>query len=392
MRILFAGKQHFEVGGIERNTDQLARRLGALGHDVAVVAPPKNLPPLMGSGRRGGVEPLDMGGYRVWVASQVSPEQALHQVLERWRPDVVVVNAGGRWFHDWTRGLVRAARDRIPCVLFLHDTFALELLDEPMIEPQVVWGCADTKTVAAWAAGFTAITVPPLVEPDLYRTEPTGEVVLFVNPVTEKGVRVAITLAASRPDIPFVFLRSWNLPPRYLHELQGMAASLGNVEVTGPVDDAREHYARTRLLLAPYDDLSRPRVVTEAQVSGIPALAYDDEGFREVVGAGGILVPREAGIGGWLRGLGVLWDDDEAHRRYSAAARERVERDDVRPEVIVARVEESLRDARERFWAKRRRPAPAGAPLVSVLVPVHQGAATINQQLEALTHQTYGGD
>ena len=38
MRILFAGKQHFDPGGIPSSTDQLAHRLGLAGHAVAVFA------------------------------------------------------------------------------------------------------------------------------------------------------------------------------------------------------------------------------------------------------------------------------------------------------------------------------------------------------------------
>jgi glycosyltransferase involved in cell wall biosynthesis len=391
VRILFACKQHFDVGGIERTTDQLARRLSRRGHDVAILAPPRFGGP---SGGPPGLEHLQLEGYRAWVAVGVAPGPALVEVLERWPADVVVVNAGDRWFHDWTRALVHAARSRVPCVMYLHDAQAAELLAEPEIEPEFVWGCADTRSKQAREAGFDALTVPPLIEPDLYRTEPTGEVVLFVNPVKAKGVRIAITLAGCRRDIPFVFLRSWNVPQGYLGELQKMADTLGNIEIAAPVDDPREHYARARLLLAPYDDHSRPRVVTEAQMSGIPAMAYDDDGFREVVGSAGILVPREAGVNGWLHGLATLWDDREAHARYAAAARERGRQHEAELDQLLEAVEASLAEAVARF-TKKSEAAPAreqARPLVSVILPVRQGAATIAEQLEALSRQSYSGE
>lgn len=391
MRILFAGKQHFEMGGIDRNTDQLARRLVRRGHEVAVLAPPKAGSRRLRGWRTNGLEPLDMG-YRAWIVNGLPPGEALLELFNRWLPDVVVVNAGGRWFHDWTRPLVTSARGLVPCVLYLHDSEALELLGEPQIEPEVVWGCADTRTAPARAAGFHAITIPPLVEPDQYRTISTREVVLYVNPVKVKGVRVAITLAASRPDIPFVFLRSWNLHEPYLSQLRQMTDALGNIELTGPTDNPRQHYARARLLLAPYDDLSRPRVVSEAQLSGIPALAYDDPGFREAVGPGGILVPHDAPMTQWVRALSLLWGDDEEYLRYSDAALRYVERPEGSPEAVVATVEASLEDAVSKFVKDRPSPAhPRSTPLVSVVLPVFQGAATIGEQLEALSRQTYSG-
>jgi len=392
VKILFAGKQHFEMGGIDRTTDELARRFVRHGHEVAVLAPPKaDDPSARGRARR--LEVRDLGDYRAWVVVGMPPAEALLSVVRRWSPDVVIVNAGGRYFHDWTRPLVSTAHGLVPCVLYLHDSDSLELLGEPLIDPEVVWGCADTRTALAREAGYDAVTIPPLVDPDRYRTTPTGEVVLYVNPVKVKGVRIAITLAAMRPDIPFVFLRAWNLHEPYLSELRHMVDTLGNIELTGPSDSPREFYARARLLLAPYDDLSRPRVVTEAQLSGIPALAYDDPGFRETVGPGGILVPRDAPMTQWAHGLGVLWDDDEAHRQYAEAARSYAERPGAGCEDIVGAAEDSLRTAISRFVGGGARSSSAkGTPLVSVVVPVRQGARTLGEQLEALSRQTYSGE
>ena len=75
-------------------------------------------------------------------------------------------------------------------------------------------------------------------------------------------------------------------------------------------------------MLVPYEDANRPRVVPEAQVSGIPVLARDDPALREAVGAGGILVAPDAEISDWVDGLAQLWDDDETHASCSEAAHE----------------------------------------------------------------------
>ena len=59
--------------------------------------------------------------------------------------------------------------------------------------------------------------------------------------------------------------------------------------------DMRSVYARSRLVLVPSQcDEAWGRIVTEAQISGVPALASDAGGLPEAVGPGGILMPRNA--------------------------------------------------------------------------------------------------
>jgi glycosyltransferase involved in cell wall biosynthesis len=386
VRLLFAGKQHFEVGGVESSTDQLARRLLARGHEVAVLASPR-------SGTASGfsrIEQVPEYPYPAFAAHGMPPAQALAEIQRRIRADAVVVNAGGKWWHDWTRPLLSACSE-VPSVLYICDREAVELLALGLVRPDVVWTVADSHTTAARAVtSLPVITVPSLVEPELYRTETTGEVVLYVNPVKSKGVRTAITLAAARRDIPFVFLRSWGWSNEKFAELSHMATTLGNVEVAASTPDPREHYARARLLLAPYDDHGRPRVIAEAQLSGIPFLALDEAGNREATGAGGILVEREAAISAWVHALGRIWDDSTQHRALAEAALAHSRRPEMDPAVIVEAVEAGIADAIGRFRASARSEQP-DALTVSVVLAVRNGADTIDDQLEALSHQTYTG-
>jgi glycosyltransferase involved in cell wall biosynthesis len=386
MRILFAGKQHFHVGGVETSTDQLARRLLARGHVVAAMAAPRIDDPA-GASR---IEEVPGYEYPAFAVHRMAPAKALAEIRSRFAPDVVVVNAGGRWWHDWTRPLVAGCRD-LPCVLYVCDREAVELLAGGSVRPDVVWTVADSHTAAARAVcEFHVITVPSLVEPDLYRTEPTGEVVLYVNPVKSKGVRIAITLAAARRDIPFVFLRSWGVSDRESIELQRLAGVLGNIDVAPPTPDPREYFGRARLLLAPYDDLGRPRVIAEAQLSGIPILALDEAGNLEATGPGGLLVSGDAPIPDWIDALGVLWDNPAEHDRLAAAALAHSQRPEMDPTAIVTAVEAGLADAVDRFHRRVDR-RPQQLPMVSVVVPVHNGADLIGDQLEGLARQTYAG-
>jgi len=396
VRVLFAGKQHFEVGGVERGTDQLARRLLARGHVVETLSSPRTGSEKVRPGAAGRL--LEDGGYDypAWAAYGLSPDAAFRELSRRFRPDVVIVNAAGHWWHDWTRPLVAAAAGVVPCAFYIRDREAVALLSEPGIRPDAVWTVADSHTNAVQATtDHHAVTVPSLIEPELYRVEPTGEVVLYVNPVKSKGVRTAITLAASRPDIPFVFLRSYGLRSAYLKELEGMSAALGNVELSAPTPDPRDFYRRAKLLLAPYDDFGRPRVIGEAQLSGIPVLAFDEAGNREACGPGGILVPSDAPFSAWVEALGRMWDDAEAHRRLSASALTHSRRPEVDPDVVVTTIEteigRTIARARRSRDGRRTR-ARVKPPLVSVVMPVRNAAATIDQQLEALAGQTYAGE
>lgn len=82
------------------------------------------------------------------------------------------------------------------------------------------------------------------------------------------------------------------------------------------------------------------RVVSEAQVSGIPALASNLGGLPESVGRGGILVDPAAGIDEWERALARLWDDDREYERLAESAREH----SLRPEFHAAAIVRQLLD------------------------------------------------
>ena len=402
MRILFAGKQHYDPGGISASTDQLAHRLALAGHDVFVFAhAPFGRPPPPEPQRRT-LRREEGRGYEAWSADLLPPGPGLDIMVRRVRPDVLVVNAGGTWWHDWTCALVQAAPAALPVVIYVRDPQAVELLGEPGMSADLVLANAEYHAGLAARRGVTAVVVPSVVEPELYRTEPTGEAVLFINPVATKGAETAFALAEQRPDVRFHFRESWRLPAEVAQAVADRADRLGNVTFLPSSDDTVGRYRRARLLLAPYEELGRPRVVAEAQVSGIPVLARDDPALREAVGPGGILVPPDAPLGAWLDGLSRLWDDDAAHARHSDAARLHSERDEIDADRVAARFVAAITDVVRRGPSPRVPLAPApdvartpppgeDRPMASVVVPVRDVADTIDEQLSALAGQTYAG-
>jgi glycosyltransferase involved in cell wall biosynthesis len=81
----------------------------------------------------------------------------------------------------------------------------------------------------------------------------------------------------------------------------------------------RRIYQSARIVLVPSIlNEAWARVVTEAQISGIPILASDRGGLPESVGPGGILVDPDADISDWEKALSRLWDVKQLEATLSA--------------------------------------------------------------------------
>ena len=101
--------------------------------------------------------------------------------------------------------------------------------------------------------------------------------------------------------------------------------------------DARKLYAKARLLLVPSVwEESAPRVVVEAQASGIPVLASDRGGLSEWVGAGGVVLPLGPDDAAWLEALDRLWHDEAFYEGLSHAARGQARRADLEEGQVLA--------------------------------------------------------
>jgi glycosyltransferase involved in cell wall biosynthesis len=96
-------------------------------------------------------------------------------------------------------------------------------------------------------------------------------------------------------------------------------------------------YAETKIVLVPSRWAEAwGRVVSEAQVSGIPALASDRGGLPESVGSGGILVDPDAGLDRWTEALARLWDDEAEFASLAALAEQHARRPEFEPRAIAA--------------------------------------------------------
>jgi len=364
MRILFVSGT--AIGGSAHSTRELAERLTAHGHDVAIlfrVEGPRvrqlhkraiNLVTKLGSSpfaskvdrlaaMIGRTPTRDRTAltYQVWESVVI--ENSIRTVIRSFGPDVVVASSLGRV--AWKRIRLILKSLGIPSVLYIREESGLGHLSISEAPPDQLLTNAHTYADRAAAMGTPAVMIPSVVTVDRYLVETTRERVLFVNPVPSYGLETALELAAARPDVPFAFVEWWKLEDDERAALnQRLAEKLPNVLLRPATDDPGAVYADAGVLLAPFLLDGRPRVVLEAQANGIPVLARALPALSETVGPGGRLVRPDASIGEWAVALGEIIDDPDRYRELCDAARAYAQREEVDPGVIVARFERVLAD------------------------------------------------
>jgi glycosyltransferase involved in cell wall biosynthesis len=335
VRLLFATTQSYlpqRVGGSQRSTHELSVALAARGLNVAVLCELdcpfdwthiQNRTVATITGRS---YPCDRWRpYRIYRG--VDAASGVREVAHAFCPDVAIVHAGIAipLVHAFLEGGIRT-------VVYFRDV-QFELMGGPVPRHERVRFLANSAFTASRAAlelGIEATVVQPVVSRETYQTTNRGRHVLFVNPVAKKGVQTAIELAGRNPDIPFVFLESWPMDARAIESLARALAPLRNVTFRRATLQMANEYAEARMLLVPSVwEEAWGRVVTEAQVSGIPVLASAIGGLAESVGPGGVLVPPGSSIDVWHEHLRRLWDSGDEYARYQRQALDHSRRPDI---------------------------------------------------------------
>lgn len=343
MRLLFCQSGAYlpaEGGGALSNTDELCALLPARGVEVAVLAGQMRDPWTKLRGalvRRGSVSEHSLG-YPVHRARD--PVALAARLAREQRPDIAIVQLGD--IAGLTRVFLEAA---VPTLVYFHDSYSMPAPQALPAHPLLRLAACSTALAAQASRRFgaDAAVAPVLIQPARYRTETERRVVTFVNPIPRKGLEIAFALAARRPDIAFEFVESAQLRGRVIKLLRVRAAHHGNVKVLRRVADMRQVYRRTRLLLAPsLWDEAWGRVVTEAQVSAIPAIVSNSGGLPRAVGPGGLVVEREAPFADWLQALSRLWDDPEQYEHHVNLAAAHAARPEIQPDTVITRILEIL--------------------------------------------------
>lgn len=336
------------IGGSQRSGDTLLKGLRDRGHIVAITAGLDGGDLLGFRGRvlmkfsgRLAIEDNLLGytAYRSWF-----PHLSAQEVNNRFRPDVVVVLA-----HDTGR-VAKAFHETGAPILFNFQDVEFDQHGLDLAELGSVRGVGNSVfTASAYRDRFGAdcTVIYPMVNPENYRTETTGEYVTFINPAPVKGLEIALKVASLLPQINFWFQETWPMSDLARAELSNSLSSLPNVHLGRRANDMRKIYAKTRILLCPSQwNEGYGRIATEAQISGIPVLGSDRGGLPEAIGNGGLVVPADAYADEWARHLQIMWQDQRFWSALSDSARSHANRSSMRMDVQLEQWENAIRAAK----------------------------------------------
>ena len=323
-RILFVTDSPYlprGLTGANVSLHALASRLIALGHEpIVICTPDAEDEPAPGP-----------PGYT--VRRTPDPAAAMHEMLRLSPPASVVLRAPD----PAERIAARAAAAGAPRLhVYFESAFFRREFPSPRAAPNLRYAACSPylARLAETYLGAPVAVVPPLIEAEDYRCAATGDAILFVNPTPIKGVHIAEAIAARLPRRRFLFVRSWPDHPNHPHR----APALANIRSAESTADMRPLFAQTRLVLMPSVwEEAWGRIVSEAQLSGIPAIASDRGGLAETVGPGGAVLPIDAPIERWCEAVEAMFTDDAHYAALSRAARAHALRPEMAPDYAVAR-------------------------------------------------------
>jgi glycosyltransferase involved in cell wall biosynthesis len=350
VRFLFAlGYEHLpqRFGGTMSSTHDLARKLEMRGHQVSVLA---RLRPddamgiytrLLGKLRDKKTVYDAYLGYKTYRRWDVV--HALADIVEVVRPAVAIVH-GFRQI-EIAKELRRLS---IPVILYFRDV-QFKLLDGNPLELDRALFLANSEFTAKKVFerfGITARVIPPMFDKTAYLTARRPENVTFINPLPLKGSELAFELVARCPEIPFLFLESWQLPKKQIDHIRDFMRQHKNLSFRRRTNNMKAVYRRAKIVMVPSKwEEAWGRVVTEAQYSGIPILASNRGGLPESVGPGGVLLHPNEPVDTWVEILRRLWHDDAYYSDLSAHALAYAARPEIDPEVQIDRLVAAANDA-----------------------------------------------
>lgn len=162
---------------------------------------------------------------------------------------------------------------------------------------------------------WPSMILHPIVNPDHYRTTTTREYVTLVNLFENKGAKVFYDLAETFPDQKFLAVAGGYGEQIYRYDLK-------NVSFSKNVQDPREIYARTKVILMPSKYESFGRIAVEAAASGIPSLVSNTPGLIEALDYAGNFAPKDDFFK-WMKTLRNLLEDEDVYADASYAAKQR---------------------------------------------------------------------
>lgn len=351
-------------GGVQTHVRQLAACLRTRGHRTLILAPGWSPSPDADIVIVGRPIRIPFNGSVAPVCPDPRSRRRIRLALAAFGPDVLHVHEP---FSPST-GFYATIDSPVPVVAVSHTYFERSLLFTSFARAFArVW-----KRPAVWIAVSRASekflrrhvgqdadvrVIPNGVDVEAFRTAtpaelPPGRRMLFVGRLEpRKGLRVAIDafarLAPQRPDLYLVVAGEG--PERSaLHRidpgLRGRVIELGTV----PHADLPRCHAAADVFVSPATGReSFGIVLVEAMAAGLPLVASDIPGYREVVRAGvdGLLVPP-GDPAALADAVDRILEDQDLAGRLSRAALQRAET--FRWETIAQQVESAYADAVQR--------------------------------------------
>ncbi|MDX2104178.1 MAG: glycosyltransferase [Alphaproteobacteria bacterium] len=293
-------------GGLQTSTDDLCHALSARGYGVTL---------LCGTDKSDCREVLS----GVSIVRAQHPDHQLAPLARDVNAALVLIQSG----RSVANLLADAVETGRPTAVYLHNVELHRIGGILPPDPRILYFANSRFTAERWwnFFGIQCVVLPPVIRGDRYRGTSSGDRILFVNPIPEKGLERVMRLAAANPDLPFVIVESWTTDLDWRRWLFQRFGALANVEWRVATDDMPALYANSRILLMPSVwEEAFGRTVIEAQLSGVPCITSRRGGLPEAVGEGGVILDLDAADSDWSSALRQLYFDVAHWARLSAAA------------------------------------------------------------------------
>jgi phosphatidyl-myo-inositol alpha-mannosyltransferase len=342
-------------GGVQVHVRQLSAHLRSQGHEVLVLAPGSRSTADRGVRIVGRPLRVPYQGSVAPICFSARSSQRVAEALRSFGPDVVHAHEP----LTPSTSMLATLRARVPVVATFHayaERSPLFDLAAPLVRP--VWRrLARRVAVSEAARSFVSarlegdvVVVPNGVDVEPFALAepasglPPGRRLLWVGRLDrQKGFPVAVRafaeLARDAPDLVFVVAgdgRDRVATDRFPRDLRSRVVMLGTV----PHDLLPPYHAAADVYVSPaLGQESFGIVLVEAMAAGVPIVATDIAGYREVVrhDVEGLLVPPGDPVA-FAAAIRLVLDDPALARRLGEAGRARARTYDW--PVVVARLGE----------------------------------------------------